>query len=1002
MVIGLFLLLAAGPIAASPLSTNTEWIVRPWQSEEGLPDNTVVGIAQGSDGFLWVATQSALARFDGVQFTEFSAATGAGVPTAILSSVFLDRENRLWIAKEKGAVVCVEHGRMTTLTTSNGLPALPIRMMEEDKQGALWLSYLEGGNVTRVLDGHAQNFSSVEGLPGGGTCQLACDSSGQIWFAQGLHVGVFRNGRFVTLREMLGQRIAAARSRGIWIYNFQQLYKYEENGQVLKIGRLPIDRPSVNATVLYEDRSGLLWIGTAESGLFCYDRGHFAPVKTSHYDILSVAEDSEGNIWVGTRGGGLNRIQPRVLDMVDVASGIPAEAVRSVCQDKTEGLWAVTQSGVLVRDEGEGWRNSATNNEVVIQYAQCVASDPRGGIWVGTQYKGLYSCRDGVTENITRTNGLAAQSVKSLLVTPSGDVWIGTESSNTLQRLRSGKLKTFEIPAGHGVVTAMTLDAGSNLWAATSDGLLFLCKESGLEEQKVKTLNPLEPIRGLCATSDGSLWIGYGGRGLGRIKNNEFSLFAVEQGMHDNFISHIIADKAGRLWFAGNRGIFYVKQSDFDSLHQRQTTQLRSVVYGRDAGVPSLRASHGFYPGGVLTTNGKLLIPTMTGLASLRVDNIKQKLTAPPIAITQVIADGRPVATYENGIEGEDGNASGFVELAQRDPRVVLPPNNQRMEVHFTALSFTAPGNVAFRYKLEGLDRDWVEAGLKREVFYTVIPAGDYTFRVETCSEGGTWSSPGAHFLLKISPYYWQTWSFRIVAGSAACGVLAGSVAWLVRRRHRRRIEQLERQQVMERERTRIAQDLHDDLGSGLTEISFGSEFAQDSALSLEETRQYTQEMGVRARELVGALDEIVWALNPKNDTVASLASYFCQHAERFLRPTRLRLRLKVARNLPASPLNAEERHNLFLAFREALHNVVQHSNATDIHMMIEADDGWLKVGLSDNGCGFDPGTANGEAYGLGNMRRRLEGIGGSYELATVVGQGTTVTFKLPLLAVRR
>jgi signal transduction histidine kinase len=227
--------------------------------------------------------------------------------------------------------------------------------------------------------------------------------------------------------------------------------------------------------------------------------------------------------------------------------------------------------------------------------------------------------------------------------------------------------------------------------------------------------------------------------------------------------------------------------------------------------------------------------------------------------------------------------------------------------------------------------------------------------------------------------------------------LLAGTVAWVVRLRHKRRIEQLERQRAMDRERARIAQDLHDDLGSGLTEISFGSEFAQDPTLGLVETRQYTQEIGTRARELVAALDEIVWAVNPKNDTVPSLASYLCQYAERFLKPTRLRLRLKVTRDLPAFPLNAEERHNLFLAFKEALNNVVQHSKSTDLQLAIEAEEGVLTVIVADNGCGFDPNTARSEADGLGNMRRRLERIGGSYELSSLMGKGTTVTFKLPL-----
>ncbi len=986
-------------VAAQGAANNTEWSARAWQSDEGLPDNNVVEIAQAGDGFLWVATRSGLARFDGVRFREFAAVTAVGAPTALLQAMLLDRTNRLWVAKDRGVLVCVEHGRTTALTPTNGLPVLPVRMIVEDHEGALWISYLDGGAVIRISGGRVQNFTSQDGLPGGSTCQLASDVNGQIWFAQGGQVGVFRGGKFVTLQELQGQRIAAARAGGIWIYSLtqQQLFKYVEGSEPVKLGRLPVNRPNADATVLYEDRAGALWIGTRQSGLFRYDGSGFTHLKTSHYEIRSITEDREGNLWVGTEGGGLNRIQPRSLELVDVCSGIPAEAVRSVCQDTWGGLWAVAASGVLVQNHGDGWTNVAGINGEQILYAQCVAADPQGGVWVGTQYKGLSSWRNGVTATFAKTNGLAGQSVRSLLTTPSGDVWIGTESTNTLQRLRSGKLQTFELPAGSGFVTAMSLDAAGIFWAGTSDGLLLRCDRDVLIEETANTLAPPESIRSLCATPDGSLWIGYGGRGLGRLKGNKFIRVGTEQGLHDDYISHIAADTQGRLWFAGNQGVFYVKQTEFDALAAGQSARLRSVVYGIDEGVPSLQANHGYCPGALLTRNGNLLIPTLTGLASVNVDHLRKNLKPPLVLITRVVVDGRVVAAYEAGDTAGGTVGFGTVDLGQPNVELRLPPDHQRVEIEFTALSFTAPRNISFKYQLEGLDRDWVETSSKREISYTHILASDYTFRVKACNEWGLWTDFGAQFSIKVLPYYWQTWTFRIAATLAAGALVAGSVAWGVRLRHRRRIEQLERHRAMDRERARIAQDLHDDLGSGLTEISFGSEFAQDPMLGLEETRKHTQEIGDRARELVAALDEIVWAVNPKNDTVASLASYLCQYAERFLKPTRLRLRLKVARDLPASPLNADERHNLFLASKEALHNVVQHSGATDVQLAIEVEDGALTVVVGDNGCGFDPNTTQSEADGLGNMRRRLERIGGSHELVTLMGKGTMATFKLPL-----
>jgi signal transduction histidine kinase len=236
------------------------------------------------------------------------------------------------------------------------------------------------------------------------------------------------------------------------------------------------------------------------------------------------------------------------------------------------------------------------------------------------------------------------------------------------------------------------------------------------------------------------------------------------------------------------------------------------------------------------------------------------------------------------------------------------------------------------------------------------------------------------------------------------CGLLSGWVFLVARGRYRRKLRRLEQRRALEHERTRIAQDLHDDLGAGLVEISLGSELAQDPNLGVEEAREHTREIGLRARELVTALDEIVWAVDPRHDSVASLATYFCQYTQHFLKSTRVRCHLDVARDLPAAALNAEQRHSLFLAFKEALSNVVQHAGATDLRLRIAFGEGRLTVAVADNGCGFDREARreSAGADGLGNMRRRLEQLGGEYELRSEPSRGTTVTFQVPLESAER
>jgi signal transduction histidine kinase len=267
---------------------------------------------------------------------------------------------------------------------------------------------------------------------------------------------------------------------------------------------------------------------------------------------------------------------------------------------------------------------------------------------------------------------------------------------------------------------------------------------------------------------------------------------------------------------------------------------------------------------------------------------------------------------------------------------------------------------------------------------------------VIACNRDGVWSDAGAVLKLTAEPYWWQTAWFRVVGPLSAFGLLGGGTLLGLRRRHRRQIERMELLQATERERTRIAQDLHDDLGAGLTQISLNTAMLQNPAVASEVAGGLLQEIDQRSRELVTALDEIVWAANPKNDTVASLARYLCQYAQSCLQSADIACRLEVAPNLPDAPMGAEQRHHLFLAFKEALHNTLRHSGANELGLEITADARTLSVSLTDNGRGFVPGPVPEGADGLGNMRARLQRLGGSCVVTSAQGHGTKVTFCLP------
>ncbi len=990
-------LLAMGlPLAAA----TPPWVVRTWQSDEGLPDNTVVGMEQTPDGFLWVATRTGLVRFDGMRFQPFQM-TAAGAPAGGIKALVADRRGRLWVAKDDGVVVCVDQGVATMVVGpefSGGYADSGERIMAIDAEDAVWVCY-SGGLVLRLRDGQVRSFTETDGLPGGSACRLTMDGTGQLWFAQGDWVGVFRDGRFCPLAQQSFQRITGAHGAGgIWGYRDRQVWKLAEGGAPVKLGALPDDVPEVGPTAMRQDRAGCLWLGTTKAGLFRFDPAGGVTAPLPQQTIWALQEDREGNLWVGTRGGGLNQLKPRVVELLTTGSATPFEPVQSLCQDTDGMLWAIVwPDGRLVRSAGQTWSPLALEDGRSISRSECVAADPLGGVWIGTSEAGVLHWQGGaVTETLDLTNGLAGNDVGALLVSASGEVWIGPRFVEVVQCRKNGQLRTFQMPAGGGSVMALALDAAGDCWVATFGRRLLRVHGEVVTDETAATLAEPCEIRGLLGTADGSLWIGYAGQGLGRLKAGRFSQWRSGQGLPDDYICNILPDGRGRLWFAGNRGIFSVRKTDFDDFEAGRITRVCAVAYGRNDGLLRLQANFNLWPGAQRGTDGRLLFAMQSGIAAVSADNLQQH-PPPPVVIECVTANGQTVAAYQAGRRPEPPRAGVPLELGRAGTHLHLPPGQHRVEFAFTALTFTKPEAIGFRYRLHPVDEDWVDAGTLRTATYAQIPPGHYQFEVSACSNEGVWNPAGAALDLTAEPYWWETAWFRVLGPLATAGLLGWGILAGVRRRHRRQIERLELQQATARERARIAADLHDDLGARLTELSLLGSLGVRPAIPLAQAQDYLGEVATKSREMVAALDEIVWAVKPENDLMPSVISYLCHYAQRFFETTPIHCRLDVATGLADLSFNSEQRHGLLLALKEALSNVVRHSAATVVWLRIFVRHGMLHVVVEDNGQGI-PGTdpAAG-ADGLANMCGRLAGMGGTCDVRSAPGQGTSVEFALPL-----
>jgi ligand-binding sensor domain-containing protein/signal transduction histidine kinase len=992
---GLFALALVSSPLASAFSTHSSWSVQSWRSDDGLPNNDVTGIAQTPDGYLWVATFSRPARFDGEQFEEFFLKNIVPDFNDKLTALAPARKGGLWMGMQHGTVILLNANAGQLFT--NGLPDKAVQAILQDQHGALWITY-QGATVYRIDASSSRAVPVTEGMPlsrSRSVCSLALDDRGRVWAVKDGVLGLLHDGRF-EMRAQLSDataRLTAANSGGLWVCSGSRLFRYRDGQKIQDLGTFFPALADAGPTALLEGRNGDVWIGTADNGLFHYDGSGFENVTVSAANISSLFEDREGNLWVGTGNGGLNRVRPRVVRLETADTGLPFNTVQSVCEDRDGLIWVTTQNGALARREGSGWKTISAGAGWPGGRASCVAADETGAVWVGTRDHLLHCWKDGQFRTWARPDGIVGREIHALVADHRGDLWIGEESPDVVQRLHGGKLQTFEMPPGIRVIRAMAEDRSGNIWAGTTRGILLKLTADGVvtDETSHTTGVPLS-IRCLHAGYDGTLWIGYADDGIGWLRNGCFFRATSAQGLSDDTISQIVLDRDGWVWLGSDHGIFKVRQSELEHVAKGAPAKLRCVRYGQSEGLLSVEATVGDSPGALCTSDNEFLMPLRTGLAVIDPRKLPEQREPPPVLIRQVSVDDHVVAAYRS-----EAPASDVVDLHHPGATLTLAPSHRRLKFAFTALSFAAPENVVFKYRLQGFDEDWVDTGNQRTATYPKLPPGRYQFAVMACNGDGVWSDAVALFTFSVRPFLWQTWWFRIGAIALFLGATAGVVRYVSFRRLRSQLQKLEQQAALDRERARIARDIHDDLGGRLTQAELLIAMAQRSAP--EERDGRLRDISSTVRAVGESLDEIVWAVNPRHDTLPHLLNYVGQFAIEFLQSADIRCRVDFPDNPPRRALPPEIRHSLFLAIKETLNNVVRHSGASEAWIRASVESDALNLTIEDNGQGMKQKEESQGADGLRNMRQRMEEMGGRFEIQSRPSGGTRVLLVLPGLS---
>lgn len=988
-------LLLAVLAEASP-SAGAGYSIHMWQTEDGLPQNGVTSILQSAEGYLWIGTYGGLVRFDGARFTVFDGGNTPELQNSRVTSLFEDARGALWIGHETGDLTRFQAGRFQPWRIPGATNREKIIAIGADASGKVWLLD-QAGLAKRVEDGRVL---APESRPdqGVGTVALTQQPSGALWVARGGIVSTLQDGRWEVLtldRTPFGgfaTGIGASRDGGLWVIADGRVRKWRAGHWADDWGISPWGNSSVTAVL--EMRNGYLAVGTIDHGLYLlpgkgealhYDRASGLPQDW----VRSLCEDREGNLWVGAGSRGLVALRPARVTVLNAPDHWQGRNVLSVTATRDGALWVGTEGAGLYRHQSGEWTRFAEQEGVPNLFVWSLAEGKAGQLWVGTWGGGLLE-RHG--EHFERVADLAEVStpMPALYAAKDGVLWAGTGAG----LLRHGVGAPVWYGERQGLVApdvrAVTQDREGTVWFGMFGGGLGQLKDGRLRQFRKSDGLSSDFVQCLLPGRDGTLWIGTSDGGLNRLKDGKFSVIGMRQGLPNNVICHLAEDHRGFFWIGSHGGILRVATTELERCAAGEINAISGLVYGRGDGLPTLECAGGLQPAGAQTADGRLWFSTSKGLVAVDPENVFTNQLAPPVVIEELRVDDQVLESH--------GPAGAALQI---------PPGRQRFEIRYTGLSFAAPERVFFKHRLEGLERQWTDAGTRRTAAYSYLPPGDYVFRVIACNNDGVWNLVGATRAFTVLPHFWQTWWFRGLAGGGVVALAGLGMLWTARRKLRRHIERVERQQAIERERARIAQDIHDDLGASLTRISLLSQTARSELDNPARAAANLDRIYGTARELTRAMDEIVWAVNPRHDTLDSLASYLGRFAQDFLGTAGLRCRLDVPVQLPAWPLTAEIRHNLFLAFKEALNNVLKHAAARQVSVSLVLYPAAFAVTVEDDGAGFAPGEFQAAAAvetrgnGITNMRRRLADIGGRCEIDSQPGKGTRLRFHVPVAAVR-
>jgi ligand-binding sensor domain-containing protein/signal transduction histidine kinase len=941
---------AAGDPADGPWAGR--YTLREWHAQDGLPSEDVTRVLQDRAGYLWMATSRGLARFDGVYFENLSAGlTKIGAPINVRATAETEQLGLIF-ALSTGGTVAFKDGAFRWLDFARDRQ---VNSLFAEPNGTLWASCEDrtilrfAGGRTEVLQPNPESTSRL-------VAHFAIDSRGRVWIAGNKLIARYEAGKLVMFGAEFGDteyRVATSRQGDPWVLTKEKLWKLDGDRLQL-VAALPPLTGSHYVSALLEDRNGTLWLGSRSQGLYAVVDGECRLVPTSGEAVVSLCEDTEGDIWAASNGGGLNRLRFRDFQLYDRSAGLGDNFSYTVSEDEQGTMWLGNRDGgvarvragkVDVQASWPGWPQFSVTS---------VLPDGHGQVWV-TSGSGVFKIDPAAGDKLTRVESMPSRpQVRVAHVARNGDYWVALESDR-VGRYREGKFVTFGPEEGFDARLVRTIDedpAGGILFGST-DGRLI--RFDGTRFSRIPLPREDQPVQAILPESEGITWVGTSGNGLFVLINGQCRQVTDRNGLLDAVITAIVPDDHGYLWFGSSVGVFSLRRQELLDLLAGKVARVHPVIVGRDDGMHGLSCLGLYKPSAWKSRDGRLWFATRKGVLTFDPGKAIADNASPPAFVAAISCDD------------ERQPVGGPLNISARV---------RKLELRFSVLCLGTPDRVQLKYRLDGFDSQWITAGPNRTVTYPQLPAGEYRLRAMSSLGNGVWKESDPALVITVVPLWWQTLWFRLVAVTALVALVILVVRTVSHRRLRARLERLEHESAIERERARIARNIHDDLGASLTRISLLTQTARRDNTT-PESRQLGQ-IYETVRQITRSMDEIVWAVNPKNDHLDGLVSYLVSYAQSFLRVAGIRCRLDLPDRLPAADLTSNVRHNLYLCQKEALNNIVKHSGADEVTIAMRVVANSFTFTISDNGR--QP-PANGK-NGNGN------GHGDHHELRVMPGQG--------------